>query len=757
MQKTSWLSNGMRKRAKTRFSIGSIIGFMLLFLFLVIRIWNENSANAFSPVSNLRNQSFDYYQKLKPRDYTPQPVRIIDIDEESLQKIGQWPWPRTTIANMIENLGQAGAVVIGFDIVFAERDRLSPVEIAKAKTNLSKGMQAELGKLPDNEIAMRDAMRRTQVVLGETSVRNAEDRIVEGRPIRDVSFAQLGEDPRRHLPQFSNLVQNLEILNEAASGFGVFSVDQDPDGIIRRVPLIVKIQDKIRLALGAESLRVATGGDSFATKTNINGLQSIVLAGKEISTDRKGNIWPYFSTMVADRYIPASNIIERSFDPKKVNGHIVLVGTSAVGLEDYRSVPIGTRVPGVEIHAQIIENLLTDKTLHRPFYALAYELAAVALMGLLIIIAVPLLGAVWSGLLAIGTIAAIASISWYSFSQQLMLVDATWPILSTALIFIAMAMSNYIQEERNKQQIKSAFGQYLSPALVNRLSENPEQLSLGGSTRELTVLFTDVRGFTALAESYRDQPEGLTSLMNTFLTELSNPILKRDGTIDKYMGDAVMAFWNAPFDVDAHPEKACRAALDMIASIDALNVSRRTEAIETSKSDFQDIRVGIGINTGPCVVGNMGSENRFDYTALGDTVNIASRLEGQSKPYGLPIVIGPETAENTSKTFAVFEIDLIKVKGKSQPIKIYALAGDEILAQSSDFVEFRALNSGMIASFRAQDWEAAFEILDLLEELGEKLKLPVEEYLLIYRSRITEFIDNPPGANWDGVYSALSK
>ncbi|MEM7289120.1 MAG: adenylate/guanylate cyclase domain-containing protein, partial [Pseudomonadota bacterium] len=379
------------------------------------------------------------------------------------------------------------------------------------------------------------------------------------------------------------------------------------------------------------------------------------------------------------------------------------------------------------------------------------------IVGLIIILAVPRLGAGWSAVLAVFTIITTVAISWFAFSRQLMLIDSSWPVLTAICLYLVTALSNYLREERQKRQIRSAFGQYLSPALVERLTDNPETLTLGGSTRTLSVLFTDIRGFTTISESYKDNPQGLTQLMNRFLTILSQPILDRSGTIDKYMGDAIMAFWNAPFDLKDHALAASHAALDMEKDLKQLNEERKQENLESGDDDFHEINIGIGINTGLCVVGNMGSTSRFDYTALGDTVNIASRLEGQSKPYGLPIVIGPETASEIYETLAVYEIDQIRVKGKNEPLRIYALAGDETFAKSEAFIEFRAVNSGMIASYRKQEWKEALDALDMLAELGEDIDLPIDEYLLIYDTRIIEYQANPPGADWDGVYTATSK
>ncbi|MEM9332679.1 MAG: adenylate/guanylate cyclase domain-containing protein [Pseudomonadota bacterium] len=728
-----------------------LLGFVLLVFLVSLRISDPQF------LQSIRHQSFDLYQQLKPRQYMPVPVTIVDLDEQSLREYGQWPWPRTRIAQLIDRLTQMGAITIGFDIIFAEPDRLSPAQIARDNSFLPRQIARELSKLPNNEKAMAEAMRRNYVVIGQSTVRNRADETEAQAEFQYQPPVQLGEDPSQFLNDFPQLVRNVGELERAAKGLGVITVEQDSDGIIRRVPLIIQVEGKIWTSLSIETLRVASGGNTLAIRTHRDGIEQIVIAPNQINTDAQGRIWPYFTKSVDDRFVSIASILNGTADPAKINGRMVLVGTSAVGLEDYRSIPVGERVPGVEVHAQVIENILTDQTLTRNVVSERLEMLGTAIIGLLIVLLVPSFRAIVSFCCVTILIFGTLMISWWFFSQQLLLVDATWPIMTFSFLFIFGATANYIREEQKRREIRGAFGQYLSPALVDQLSDNPERLVLGGQTKELSVLFTDVRGFTTISESYKDYPQGLTQLMNRFLTVLSQPILDRNGTIDKYMGDAIMAFWNAPVDEEDHAMQACLSALDMISNVAELNRERQGELSQSETETYHEINVGVGINTGPCVVGNMGSHNRFDYTALGDTVNLASRLEGQSKPYGLPIVIGSSTANVVMDKLAVYEIDLIRVKGKNEPVKIYALGGDAGIAKSDDFVAFRAMNAAMLSAYRTQDWTSAFEALEMLDGLGEKLNLPIEEYIFIYETRIAEFRANPPGPNWDGVYTATSK
>ncbi|MCB1451309.1 MAG: adenylate/guanylate cyclase domain-containing protein [Nitratireductor sp.] len=731
--------------------VSRLFGLALLVGLLAIR--------AIDPVfvQTVRNQSFDLYQRIHPREFQKFPVAIADIDEGSLKKYGQWPWPRTRVAELVTKLTQAGAVVIGFDIVFAEADRLSPERIAEDNPQLPETVRAELSALPSNELAFARAIASSRVVVGETSVRSLRQAGTDTSPIPQVPYAMLGMDPDPYIPHFPDIVRNLEVLEKNAAGHGVFTVDPDTDGIFRRVPLVMKIRDQLRLGLSAEMLRIATGGQAFAIRTDAAGISGIVVGRVLVPTDSNGKVWPWFSLSYPQRYVSVGSILDGTAPPDAVKGHLVLVGTSAVGLEDYRATPVASAMPGVEIHAQIIENIMGKTFLTRPNYAPGMELVIFALAGLAIIWIIPNVGAVWAFISSAAFLAMWCGGSFWAFMEKHMLIDATFPAAAMLTMFVAMATANYIREERQKRQIRGAFGQYLSPALVDQLTSDPELLTLGGETRPLSVLFTDVRKFTTISESYKKNPQGLTRLMNRFLTVMSNAILERSGTIDKYMGDAIMAFWNAPLPDENHAYDACKSALAMLDAVEALNKERKSELEGSTDETWHEIKIGIGINSGDCVVGNMGSEMRFDYTALGDTVNLASRLEGQSKPYGILIILGSGTAEAVRDILPVLEIDLIRVKGKTEPERIYALMGDETMKASDDWLALRAMNASMLASYRTQDWTSAEEALAQIEAISEKLNLSLSEYLFIYDTRIQEFRNNPPGKTWDGIYDATEK
>ena len=411
-------------------------------------------------------------------------------------------------------------------------------------------------------------------------------------------------------------------------------------------------------------------------------------------------------------------------------------------------------MPGVEIHAQILESALTGAVISQPAFGIGIEFATALLFGLLVIAFAPMFGPVT--LVALGAVfaAGLIGTSWYFYVQHRQLIDFTYPLMSTTAIYLTLIFSSFVREQAQRRQIRSAFGQYLSPALVAQLAQSPEKLVLGGEEREMTIMFSDMRGFTSISETYKSDPQGLTALMNRFLTPLTNAIIDRKGTIDKYMGDAIMAFWNAPLDDKDHHLNACEAALDMLEALDLLEKEREQEA-EDEARPFIPLNVGVGLNTGTCVVGNMGSDMRFDYSVLGDSVNLASRLEGQSKEYGFPIIVGSKTALAVKEKFAILELDFIMVKGKKEPEVIYAIAGREDTAQSGRFQRLRNLTIEMLACYRSRDWDGALAAIERGRRTDEANSL--ELLYRLYEVRIRGYQENPPPEDWNGAYALLTK
>src|SRR5947208_1529420 len=640
----------LRRWFARRFGYARLLCLALLIGFAALRIADPG------PIEELRVRTFDTFQLIDPRVKTARPVTIIDIDEKSLAKLGQWPWPRTRIADLVANLTRLGAVVIAFDIVFAEPDRLNPDVAADTIRNLDEETRAKLRTLPSNDQIFADAMRHSRVVLGESGLPYVLSEFDNTLPV--TGLAMLGEQPQPFLVDFPGLLRNVHVLEQAAAGRGLFTIKPERDGIVRRVPMMMQAQGATMPSLSFEILRVATGTDTIFIKSDNAGIRSIAVKGFEVPTDRNGQLWVHFARRDPSIYVSAADVLEGRVAPEKIARKLVLIGTSAVGLLDLKTTPIDPVMPGVEVHAQVLEGALTRVVLSQPNYGIVVELCAAIVLGVLVIAFAPLFGPIT--LVAVGGLFAslLVGTSWYFYTQHRLLIDFTYPLLSTTAIYLTLIFSSFVREQAQRRQIRSAFSQYLSPALVEQLAQSPEKLVLGGEEREMTIMVSDVRVFTTISESYKHDPQGLTKLMNRFLTPLTNAILARKGTIDKYMGDAIMAFWNAPIDDKQHQLNACEAAVDMLEKIDELNKLREQEAKEGGHL-YIPLNVGVGLNTGTCVVGNMGSDLRFDYSVLGDSVNLASRLEGQSKEYGFPIIVGSKTALAVKDKCAILELDFI--------------------------------------------------------------------------------------------------
>jgi adenylate cyclase len=642
--------------------------------------------------------------------------------------------------------------VIAFDIVFAEPDRLNPAVAADTIPNLEEDIRTRLRALPSNDQILADSLKRSRVVLGQSGFPYVLGEFDKSLPV--TGLAMRGEEPQPFLFEFAGLLRNVPVLEAAAAGRGLFTIRNERDGIVRRVPMLMVAQGATMPSLNFEMLRVASGSGTILTKADQAGMQSVTVGGFEVPTDRNGQVWVHFARRDPSIYVSAIDVLEGRVPPERIAQKLVLIGTSAVGLLDTKTTPVDPVMPGVEIHAQVLESVLTRTVLTQPNWAIAAEFLAALVLGLLVIAFAPMFGP--TTLVAVGALFATVLIgtSWYFYTQHRLLIDFTYPLASTTAIYLTLVFSSFVREQKQRRQIRSAFGQYLSPALIEQLAQSPEKLQLGGEEREMTIMFSDVRGFTAISESYKHDPQGLTALMNRFLTPLTNAILDRKGTIDKYMGDAIMAFWNAPLDDKQHEINACEAALDMLQRIDELNREREIEA-QDGGHVYIPINVGVGLNTGVCVVGNMGSNLRFDYSVLGDSVNLASRLEGQSKEYGFPIIVGAKTAMAVKDRLAILELDFIMVKGKQQPEVIYAIAGREDTAQSEGFQRLRNLTIEMLACYRNRDWDGALLAIERGRKSDDGRAL---EYLYdLYEARITGYQQNPPPEDWNGAFALLTK
>jgi adenylate cyclase len=709
---------------------GRIVGFALLLSLLGLRVWDPIA------VEMLRLKSLDMYQILHPREDPQDRVAVVDIDERSLRALGQWPWPRMVMAEMVMKIVAQGGTVVGFDVLFPEQDRSSPEVFAETLQGVDETIRERLRQLPSNDVIFADAIRTSRVVLGQSGYRVSGASPVPQAAIQ-TGIATLGLDPRPFLVDFPHLLRNLDVLDMAAQGHGMFSIASDRDGVARRVPIVSIANGTIVPSLSIEMLRVAIGSGAILVKTDVSGVRSVGVGAFEIPTDGRGRVWVHYSDPRTRVYISAIDLLKGSVNGESLVGKMVLIGSSAAGLLDLKVTPVHPALPGVELHAQILESALSGSILSRPSYTVFVELTLAALLSIFLIAQAPRMSA--GMLLALGAVPAAVTLglSWYYFTVFEVLIDYTFPLISSILVYATLVFTNYVTVSADRFRIRSAFNQYLSPDLVEQLAQSPEKLSLGGEQRELTVLFADVRGFTAISELYKDDPQGLTALMNRLFTPLTHDIIDHRGTIDKYMGDAVMAFWNAPLPDPDHEVNACEAAFAMLKSLKALNEERQSE-VDGDRSPMP-LRIGIGLNTGTCVVGNFGSDLHFNYSVLGDTVNLASRLEGLTKDYGAAIIIGEKTAQAVCLQFAVLEIDHMQVKGKREMERIFTVLGRSDMAECLEFRELVKRNDAMLAAYRRREWSHALEMILLCWDLGKNFGLDV--YYELYIQRIQHQID----------------
>lgn len=734
---------------------------------------SENTATV-----KLRNFAFDTFNRLDQREPTGQVV-IVDIDEHSMERLGQWPWPRDILAELVLNLKELGAKVTAFDMVFAEPDRTSPKAIAERLQRnglVTPSVANTLNALPDNDAVFAAAIQKAgNVVTGFTYAEADQTRrlpkLVSEFYIRPSDAAILMDDIRN----LSGIVTTLPVLENAAAGNGSFVANADDDGLIRNLNTVFsyKIDGEFYMypSLSLEAMRVAHNKKEFlkigvfdssrfanSVFDKIAEKQYLIRIGEsgwQIPIKSNGQIYLKFREVEDDEYVPAYQILDKTHHGairNKVKDKIILVGTSAEGLRDIRSTPLEAFIPGVEVHLNVIEQIIQNKFVTRDgLISWGVEFSYIILIGTFLILASLFAGPILMTIIAGGSIAVSVFGTFYLYKQYNLLFDPANTSVVLFLVFVSSMLLNYIRSESSRREIRDAFGLYISPDFMKELTDNPDKLTLGGEIRDLTVMFTDIRNFTTISESM--SPEALINTMNDFLTPMSDVVMKTRGTIDKYMGDAMMAFWNAPLDDANHAKHAVEAALAMKKALDPVNAALKSQAEKEGREPLL-LAAGIGINTGPCAVGNMGSKQRFAYSALGDAVNLASRLESQTKSYGLDLLVGEETVKQIAD-FAYVEIDLIQVKGKTKPVRIYTVLGTSMMGKREVFLNFRDTHDKFLSAYRSQDFKMAMEWVRECQETDfGKMLLP---YYRIMAKRMQEFQTNKPPHDWDGVYVATSK
>ena len=657
-------------------------------------------------VESVRLRYFDTLITSQPDK--PVSVSVVNIDEASLDKYGQFPFPRDVYAQIIQDIYKRNAGLVVFNVLMPEKDRFNK------DTVLAQTLEKNPVVLP---------------ALGSTKSKNTD----VGSAVQIV-----GKNIEGSLVQYPGYITSVNEISDKAAGIGIVNTFPEVDGVVRRMPLVIIAGENVHPALSLEALRVIAQDTKIQVKISELGVEALRIPNfAKIKTDNLSRIWIDYSGK-PEQY----SLVDM---PKDFEGKVVVVGLSAAGLVNPVPTSRGEIWPQ-ELQASVMGTILNDTVISRPNYANELEILAILVAGILLIF---LMRWTYVGIAAtVVTVGGVIVGSIYAYSNFLFLFDSTAFAVGVGLVALHAYMVKFVSEFLQKQQIRKQFQSYLSPDLVAKLIKDPSLLKLGGEEKELSIMFTDVRGFTSISEHYGRDVQGLTSIMNRYMTAMTRTILETGGTLDKYIGDAQMAFWNAPLDETKHCKDAVKAALEMLGSLDGFNAGIKEEGVPP-------FGMGIGINTGVVVVGNMGSEQRFDYTCLGDAVNLASRLEGQSKNYGVLIVLGPVTAERLGDEYFTLELDCIAVKGKKEGVNIYTVFYNP--STNVEMVKWKTakeLHELMLAYYRKQQWDKAIELIHSLKgEFGGGM----DNYYDLWLERVEEMRNANLPTDWDGVFRATSK
>ena len=716
-----------------------LLGLSITVAMLALYAWSP------PPVQAGRDAVRDGFQRLFPRDYDPGlPVHVVDIDEASLEAFGQWPWPRSYLAELTHRLWDHGAVAIGFDVLFAEPDRTSPAQIREAWTRFqpeAAPAPPDLSDRPDHDALFARALARGPAVLALSGFTEG------GAPAAMAGISHTGAAPLAALQGFAGHVGNIAALTEAAAGLGVISLGRSRDGVVRDVPLVTVIDGQMVPALSAEVLRVAQGDGSYVLRTTqASGEASggttrplaLRIGAAEVPLTGRGRFMVHFAGAQPARVTPARDILLATPDDAAIRdrlaGRIVLVGSSAQGLFDIRTTPLDDAVAGVTLHAEILEQVLSEHYLRRPDWMPGLE-------ALLIVV----LGATLSGLLAwqkpvaglavmlAGVAAPLAAGAW-AFATQATLFDPLVPALTALAVYLPSTTLGFVAKDRDRRAIRGQFAHFVPEPVIEAIARNPASLTPGGADRELTIMFIDMRGFSTVTEGMA--PGAVVAMVNDYLSAASRAILAHGGTIDKFIGDAVMAFWNAPVAVPGHPGRATEAAFAVRDAVAVLS---------------WPVKISVGINTGPVSVGMMGSRQRLGYTCIGDAVNLAARIEGLTRGYGAWLCAGAATAARLPEAFVTIAVDRVAVKGRAAPEDVFV-----VVRRTPATVDLAAAIAAARAAYLSRDWDRAAALWAALPEVAADDFAP-GAVARLYLERIAVLRATQPGPGWDGTFVATEK
>ena len=691
-------------------------------------------------------------------------IALVAVDDDSVRQVGRWPWSREIMAQLFSRIKEAKARVMGLDIIFAERQETAAMS---ALQNLRRGLARESAATPQvlalltQEEKRADVDRQLAAVIGQgtPTVLGFFFVGVGGRALAPKIGQALGpkairastynmvrylNQPLRRLPIVgaAGVEVNLPEITENAAGGGYFNMVPDPDGTVRWLPLALAYGPDIFAPLALVTLQHYRQKAPLGITLSRFGVEEIRLGREVIPVDRYGRMFINFLGPAGTfPTYSAARVLDGSLPPEALKDKVVLVGATAVGIFDLRVTPFSGICPGLEIQATILDNILRQqfiRTLTNPTLTTMVIVLAIGLIFGLMLPRLPAMGAIAMTLIMVQAYVALNYLAFRSWGLQL---EVFYPLLEVAGVYTGITLQRFLSEERERVRIKKAFQSFVAPEVVNQIIRHPEKLRLGGERRELSILFADIRGFTTLSETM--EPEALVEVLHEYLNPMSEIVVKHGGTLDKYIGDAIMALYGAPLDQADHSRRACRTALEMIKTLKDLD----REWVERGRPA---LRIGIGINSGLVSVGNMGSNRLFDYTAIGDNVNLASRLEGLNKFYGTEILVAGATVRDLDQEFYFREVDLVRVKGKKHPIVIYEVLGEG--APEGKLAGFLEFYREAMAAFRERRFREAREAFQGACEFS-----PHDSLCAHYLDLTRKYADNPPGPDWDGVTTMVEK
>lgn len=728
----------------------TLLGFVIVSCFFWLQSYPESALSEL--LTRVDLTLYDYKLRVNLDQNQPQEDRIVivDIDEKSLAEQGRWPWPRNKLAALTEHLWEMGAIIVVYDIVLAEKENNITTTIKEAlqSNGADKRLILQVEALKDkfdHDTRLANAFAEGEVVTGYTF--QTEHRMATGVLPPSPIAAPEGAVANSEFVAFPSFTGNIQKLQQHAIGSGYFTVTPDIDGITRRVQLVKRFGNTLYPSLSLEALRVYLAEEKIFANFEDQGIPTIkeLYLGKDhvIPVNYIGEfLVPYRGAKGQFQYISATDIINKRIDPSILDQKIVLVGTTAQGLFDLKSTPVARRFPGVEVHANLISAFLDNRHFTKP---IVYEKANFVVAFLLaIILAILFPRMTTSRMLALSFVASVSIVGWNYWLWTVKNYDISLgtPLLLILFISVFNFAWGFFTESRGRELLKQRFGEYVPTALVEKMADNPTEYNLDGESRELTVLFADIRSFTTISESL--EAAELKKMLNHFFTPMTKVIFEHNGTIDKYVGDMIMAFWGAPIHFDDHREKAIEAALHMLKQVEVLRP-------EFEERGWPEVNIGIGLNTGMMNVGDMGSQYRRAYTVLGDSVNLASRLEGTTKFYGVSLVVGENTAQDLHDKFLFKKLDLVKVKGKKEAVTVYepiCIMREATEAQLQEVIAFHRC----LEHYSQQEWSEAIQILnDLCDQY------PTTTIYPMYLKRIEQLKRRPNMEEWDGVYERREK